>query len=282
MMSVELFGNHLFAGLINDLDEGDEFNLEIAPRSMSGSRTPDYPGLVRGNRDVKGKATLYPEADDQIAGALTPRQLETCLVAQVPPKLNSLCFLNRLEEVKVLRDHQVGNSVPEVPKPQPLTPGPVRHKAPTFSDVPLTPGLVHRQTPMILATDPSQPAVPPPPVPLESWAPPGLERANRRQEAGARKSATVGRSALSNANAMPVVSVGTVGHPNACNGPCTEEPVMPECASVGSIGHPVSCALACKYHFKRQNCKDGKLCVRCHLCRWSRFGEKCNRRGGKD
>lgn len=45
-----------------------------------------------------------------------------------------------------------------------------------------------------------------------------------------------------------------------------------ECSpcSVGSIGHPHSCAAACKYHSKPAGCKDGKLCTRCHLCRWNR------------
>lgn len=40
--------------------------------------------------------------------------------------------------------------------------------------------------------------------------------------------------------------------------------------SVGSIGHPQSCAVGCKYQHKPAGCKDGKLCSRCHLCRWSR------------
>lgn len=93
-----------------------------------------------------------------------------------------------------------------------------------------------------------------------------------------------------------VVSVGTVGHPQSCKEPCTQEPCLegaacrkchlckvpseaaPEaggegedCPSVGSMGHPFSCALACKFHHKRQECKDGKLCVRCHMCTWRRF-----------
>lgn len=41
-------------------------------------------------------------------------------------------------------------------------------------------------------------------------------------------------------------------------------------ASVGSVGHPLNCAPPCKYHFKRQGCKDGILCSRCHMCVWSR------------
>jgi len=40
--------------------------------------------------------------------------------------------------------------------------------------------------------------------------------------------------------------------------------------SVGSIGHPHSCGQACKFHGKGKGCKDGRWCVRCHLCRWKR------------
>jgi len=40
--------------------------------------------------------------------------------------------------------------------------------------------------------------------------------------------------------------------------------------SVGSIGHPHSCGQACKYHGKEKGCKDGRWCVRCHLCSWRR------------
>lgn len=40
--------------------------------------------------------------------------------------------------------------------------------------------------------------------------------------------------------------------------------------SVGSIGHPHSCAQACKYNCKTKGCKDGRFCVRCHICQWRR------------
>jgi hypothetical protein len=61
--------------------------------------------------------------------------------------------------------------------------------------------------------------------------------------------------------------------------PVWEAPVKDQCLladegvmtpSVGSIGHPHSCGQACKYHTKKAGCKDGKLCTRCHICRWSR------------
>lgn len=42
------------------------------------------------------------------------------------------------------------------------------------------------------------------------------------------------------------------------------------CPSVGSVGHPYRCAAPCKYHLKPAGCKDGKMCARCHLCKWSR------------
>lgn len=38
--------------------------------------------------------------------------------------------------------------------------------------------------------------------------------------------------------------------------------------SVGSIGHPSTCGFACKYIHKARGCKDGRFCVRCHLCAW--------------
>jgi len=41
--------------------------------------------------------------------------------------------------------------------------------------------------------------------------------------------------------------------------------------SVGSIGHPHSCGPACKYSSKGRGCKDGRVCLRCHLCQWRRF-----------
>jgi hypothetical protein len=44
--------------------------------------------------------------------------------------------------------------------------------------------------------------------------------------------------------------------------------------SIGSIGHPHSCAPACKYNGKKAGCKDGRLCNRCHICRWSRCADR--------
>lgn len=41
--------------------------------------------------------------------------------------------------------------------------------------------------------------------------------------------------------------------------------------TVGTIGHPYSCAgVGCKYSGKARGCKDGRFCIRCHLCQWRR------------
>mmetsp|Transcript_126178 Transcript_126178/g.299611 ORF Transcript_126178/g.299611 Transcript_126178/m.299611 type:complete len:230 (+) Transcript_126178:47-736(+) len=43
-----------------------------------------------------------------------------------------------------------------------------------------------------------------------------------------------------------------------------------ESPSLGSIGHPYSCKQACKYSGKSKGCKDGRNCIRCHICFWTR------------
>jgi len=62
-----------------------------------------------------------------------------------------------------------------------------------------------------------------------------------------------------------------IGRPDFLNG-LTDDGVTDTqaCASVGSIGHPYSCGIACKYARKQKGCKDGNLCVCCHLCIWRR------------
>mmetsp|Transcript_47476 Transcript_47476/g.133595 ORF Transcript_47476/g.133595 Transcript_47476/m.133595 type:complete len:284 (+) Transcript_47476:101-952(+) len=104
-----------------------------------------------------------------------------------------------------------------------------------------------------------------------------------------------------------VVSVGSVGHPESCGGICqaevceqgtacqkchlcmSDEKAQAETASqedaqsvysVGSIGHPATCAEACKFHTKPRGCKDGAMCVRCHVCRWSRYAKRSPLRAG--
>mmetsp|Transcript_55071 Transcript_55071/g.108755 ORF Transcript_55071/g.108755 Transcript_55071/m.108755 type:complete len:253 (-) Transcript_55071:31-789(-) len=100
-------------------------------------------------------------------------------------------------------------------------------------------------------------------------------------------------------NVPKVISLGSVGHPNACAEPCEDNDCMDpacrkchqcgprrlagarevgscqaecgsDCPSVGSLGHPNTCASPCKYQHRGGNCKDGRMCVRCHLCKWSR------------
>jgi len=44
--------------------------------------------------------------------------------------------------------------------------------------------------------------------------------------------------------------------------------------SIGSQGHPLCCQLPCKYVRKRKGCKDGQNCTRCHLCQFTKSGEK--------
>jgi len=51
------------------------------------------------------------------------------------------------------------------------------------------------------------------------------------------------------------------------------EPPVDLCSSIGSLGHPHSCGLACKYASRPSGCKDGRMCSRCHICRWQRKQE---------
>lgn len=44
--------------------------------------------------------------------------------------------------------------------------------------------------------------------------------------------------------------------------------------SIGSAGHPYTCAEACKYAKKPRGCKDGAACARCHQCGWHRYWSK--------
>jgi len=41
--------------------------------------------------------------------------------------------------------------------------------------------------------------------------------------------------------------------------------------SLGSVGHPLTCARACKYRNRKGGCRDGRHCLSCHLCQWSRY-----------
>merc|ERR1719277_1998557 len=105
-----------------------------------------------------------------------------------------------------------------------------------------------------------------------------------------------------------VISVGTVGHPFACSGPCenvvkgvlceqgekcqrchlccvspSDAPAKMGCeqvaptnvskelaTSVGTKGHPHSCKAPCKYFRRKTGCRDGLDCQSCHRCFWQR------------
>jgi hypothetical protein len=98
-----------------------------------------------------------------------------------------------------------------------------------------------------------------------------------------------------------VCSLGSVGHPYSCGGACKYMKTQRGCKvgvqcdrchlckwtragerqventrknySAGSVGHPHFCGGACKYH-TRKECKAGRDCDRCHLCTWTRSGER--------
>jgi hypothetical protein len=54
----------------------------------------------------------------------------------------------------------------------------------------------------------------------------------------------------------------------------SKEAVADPWPSIGSHGHPHTCVgMGCKYNDKARGCKDGKLCLRCHLCRWTRYAK---------
>mmetsp|Transcript_87048 Transcript_87048/g.186574 ORF Transcript_87048/g.186574 Transcript_87048/m.186574 type:complete len:288 (+) Transcript_87048:37-900(+) len=52
--------------------------------------------------------------------------------------------------------------------------------------------------------------------------------------------------------------------------------------SLGSRGHPFSCGAACKFASKRRGCKDGVNCMRCHLCFFTKAGERFRKQQGGD
>mmetsp|Transcript_36584 Transcript_36584/g.84115 ORF Transcript_36584/g.84115 Transcript_36584/m.84115 type:complete len:274 (+) Transcript_36584:67-888(+) len=42
--------------------------------------------------------------------------------------------------------------------------------------------------------------------------------------------------------------------------------------SLGSVGHPLNCAAPCKYKNRKGGCRDGRQCLCCHICQWTRQG----------
>lgn len=44
--------------------------------------------------------------------------------------------------------------------------------------------------------------------------------------------------------------------------------------SMGTANHPHGCAAACKYVWRKQGCKEGASCQRCHLCHYTRANDR--------
>lgn len=115
----------------------------------------------------------------------------------------------------------------------------------------------------VAAAAPPDSAVPPPPAPV-----PGLAlRAPPRRGASSTGAPSSGPTATAAAAQgwLAVPGPGMFGR----NGYDTQDVNGPP--SVGSLGHPTDCGEACKFSMKGGVCKDGRWCVRCHLCAWTRF-----------
>lgn len=76
---------------------------------------------------------------------------------------------------------------------------------------------------------------------------------------------TVGAS---ESDGMEVCTISASSTPRSRDSPVACAP------SAGSIGHPHRCSQPCKFFWKRNGCKDGDQCDRCHLCPWSRNSER--------
>ncbi|CAK0819990.1 unnamed protein product [Prorocentrum cordatum] len=85
------------------------------------------------------------------------------------------------------------------------------------------------------------PPPPPPPAPVGTAAPPGQGPVRKANFAAARQ------------ETAPPDGVGV---------PRSSRAVL----SVGSVGHPYACQAPCKYVRKARGCKDGAACDRCHAC----------------
>lgn len=96
---------------------------------------------------------------------------------------------------------------------------------------------------------------------------------------------------------LPVISIGSSGHPETCKGTCANVAKGLECKfgvnctrchvcttpwdalessngpvkspSIGTEGHPYTCGGACKYVKRKGGCRDGVDCLKCHRCFWS-------------
>lgn len=162
-------------------------------------------------------------------------------------------------------------------------------------------------------------AVPPPPKPIADRPARGAKRvgqvpppstvgalpaARNKEIAEAQSDAprlpsTPGPEAALDLRPEIVISIGSVGHPLACNkackyarrkGGCMHGAECLEChecqwrrepdasrkdaevseLSLGSRGHPNGCAKPCRYVWQKAGCRNGSNCSDCHMCQWSR------------
>jgi len=105
------------------------------------------------------------------------------------------------------------------------------------------------------------------------------------------------------ADVKKTISLGTVGHPVSCAGACKYVKRKGGCrdganclkchecfwsrdatqvgaedatenskkdTSIGTLGHPYSCSEPCKYVRRKEGCKYGAQCEKCHKCQWQR------------
>lgn len=235
----------------------------------SGVSTPDFLGVL--SRAPAGER-LGCDMASQASGAQTPQEGTEAMLEQLPRRLRDIARPGRNGDAWA-----------------------------TAASAPLP----------AWASGPLPTAAPPPPWP--AGGPPGLELDEWRSvgvaEHPERSFGGFGCHCSERESSPPalVVSVGTVGHPSECSAACEkgicdlgaacpcchlcglrgegQAPAAPEgvksdagVRSVGSIGHPKLCAEACKFHSKPRGCKDGSMCVRCHICRWTRYHKKRPRR----
>lgn len=43
--------------------------------------------------------------------------------------------------------------------------------------------------------------------------------------------------------------------------------------SVGTLGHPEACGPPCKFARRKAGCRDGPRCTKCHVCTWARYAK---------
>jgi hypothetical protein len=273
--------------------------------SAGGARTPDFVNFWQGDCGGFSNKVAEDEADTEGGGAETPRgqwMVAKVNVDDLYVKLGSI----REQQVAEVARMKVPVATPDGSGAISQAPFPVglvlREPllAPSCEQlVPTSGGAASRAA--VSAAEGAASVLPPPPMPL------GFERPQRQQHLAAVAETPV----VAAMPEVPVISIGTVGHPKKCSKPCLEEscrkglacplchicgaesrqaarisasaaaPAVAAqpgcCPSVGSMGHPRACAEACKFHSKSKGCKDGALCVRCHICHWNRHGHRKKR-----